>query len=350
MKKSILLVFLGILGMFLSEFLIWNISNFTVIYFTKGPLNAFVLIFLGALMYIILFSIGADIIYRFKIRDLTSLILLGSIYGLIVEGIFSDLLFRVGIGPVILGLSFSRIAFTTLSWHAVIDFCLGFIIFSRILKGESLLEHKKIKLKEILILILFSLFWFSWSYSGGLINSFPQGIPLEIQLYVLLFPMILIGIIMAISLNIKDYVPEKILGIIGYIICIGYLVIYSILRILALPNKILFLSFLLLIVFFIILFYAHLKYGRKESEISIIEESLPVKGSFNILKYVLVCLIIVGIYIVFKITAFFLHLSIMYYFFTMACFISSMVFVIVFPIYVILNIIIQKVKERIFRD
>ena len=345
MKKSIFLVFLGILGMFLSEFLIWNIPSFTVIYFTKGPLNAFLLVFLGALMYVILFSIGADIIYRFKIRDITSLILLGSVYGLMVEGIFSDLLFREGIGPVILGLSFSRIAFTALSWHAVIDFCLGFIIFSRILKGVSLLESKKLELKEILILIFFSLFWFSWSYSGGVIANFSQGIPLEIQLYVLLFPMILIGIVMAIALNIKDYVPERILGKLGYAIYIGYIVIYSILRIIALPIKILFLSFLVLMSFYIVLFYAHLKYGRKETEKSILEESFPVRGSFNIVKYVLVCFIIVVIYILFRVSANFFHLATVYYFFTIGCFISSMIFVIIFPIYVILNIIMKQVKD-----
>jgi len=316
-----------------------------VLYFTVGPINAFISLLLVAIMYVILFTLGADIIFRFKIRDLPSLILLGSIYGLIIEGIFSDLIFREGIGPVILGLSFSNIAFTALSWHPVIDFCLGFILFSKFLKGEAFLDDKKIPIKEIIIIILFSLFWFSWSYSGVIIKNFPQGLPMIIQIFVLLFPIIIIGLLIDNAVNLKDYTPKRILNKYGYIISMGYIGFYSVLRIIALPNKFLFLSLLSIMLFYIFLFYVHLKYGRKESDISIIEESFPVRGNFNRVKWFLVFLIIIATYIIFKISADILHLAFIYYSFTIVIFITSMIFVVIFPIYVILNIIIKKIKD-----
>ena len=340
-KKITFLVLLGFIGMFLSEFLIWNVSNFL----SKGPLQAILTLFLGAIMYITLFSLAADAIYRLKIRDPISLILLGSIYGIILESIFSDLIYREGFGPLILGLSFSRIAFTTVSWHAVIDFFLGFFIISRVLRGETILSEKKIKPKQVFIIVLFSLFWFSWSYSASIFNNLPQGIPLTIRILGLLIPMISLGVLLKIALSAKDYEPDRVLDTFSHVFCLGYIGIFVILRLFALYNKILLLSVCVLIFIYIILLAVHLKFGRVSSNASIVEESFPVSESFSLVNYLIVCAIVASLFIIFSIVVNIFHLEVVFYYFTVVFTIACFIFAPVFPIYVLINIFVNRKKQ-----
>ena len=97
-EKWLPLILLGLIGMFLSEFLIWNHAFQIIRQHIAG--SAIPRIVLGSsLIYILLFLIGADVIQRYKINDKISILLLGSIYGLIIEGVWAKTIFDpVGFG------------------------------------------------------------------------------------------------------------------------------------------------------------------------------------------------------------------------------------------------------------
>jgi len=342
MKKAIILILLGLMGMFLSEFLIWNVVNVTSLFSNQQFSSIIKMICFGAIIYTILFSIGIDIIYRFKIKDGISLILLGSIYGLFLEGLFVDLVFRPGFGPDILGISFSRITFPTLSWHAFIDFFLGITIFSLILRGKTTLENEIISLKDFISLICFALFWFIWSGAGHIVRQLPTGVPVIIMIAGLLIPMIFIGILLKLVLSFKDYAPEKVLSIWQYIIYSLFIGYFAISRFLTLKTNSLFISFLIILLFYIILFILHLKFGRQKPAKSIIEESFPIKGNFHLNKYLISCLLIVISFIMFKITVNLLHLKPLIFMLTRILTGLSMLAPVFFIIYVITHLFLFK--------
>jgi hypothetical protein len=338
MKKIVFLVFLGVIGMFLSEYLIWNVMSFNEHIVSNKFLPASFLLIFGMLIYILLFIVGADLVYRLRLNDPISIILLGSIYGLILEGVYADMVYRIGLGPNIFGLSYSRLAFPALSWHAVIDFYIGIFIFSQILSGKSILTDKKIGLKEIFGCLLFTFFWISWAHSSYLKTEFPMGIPLFIQVFVLLFPMVLIGILLSITSKWKWKKPDKILGKTGYILISLFFLYGLIMRFISTPNKMRVIGFLGVILIYIILFMLNLRYVTKKRKISILDKAFEKYSGFNVKKYLKICSCIIVSYLIINLGVMYLRRFILPIF-TGAFVILSTLFVMVFFFYVVYRII-----------
>lgn len=315
-QKWLPLILLGLIGMFLSEFLIWN----PLLQIIKGGIHLTGVgitrvLLMTSFMYIVLFAIGVDIIQRFKIKDAVSLLILGSIYGLILEGIFADSVFNsIGFGPKVLGVWLLHFSFTALSWHPFIDFLFGFFIFRLLLKGRLGFGEKVVRLKDWGILIGFGIFWFIWPYAKWYAKNLPQRIPfLALEAAQLFLPMVLIGIFLYLVFKRKtDYIPEKILGPKLYGLFVAFILLFTVRRFTLSSDKISLLFFCFVILLYVILLALYLKFGRKKAENSIYKESFPITGEFNIAKYVKLAAILFVFFFVFKYISGFLHLESFY--------------------------------------
>lgn len=337
------LILIGLVAMFLSEFLIWNplLQILTGRIFV-GVLGTVRVIVLTSFMYIALLAIGVDVVQRFKIRDAVSLLLLGSVYGLVLEGVFANKVFDpVGFGPKLFDVYFVHLLFTALSWHPLIDFLICFLLFQLLLKDRLGFGASKISLRELILLLAFSFFWFIWPYSQWFPKQLPSGIPfLALRLVQLIFPMVLIGIFIHLTFKRKtDYVPEKILGPASYFIFVAYIVLFAAERYILIENKAAFWFFCLVILFYILLFALYLRYGRKLSGTSIYQEGFPITGEFLVSKYLKLCAIIIVFYFVFQfVTGFFglekFYLLLTYFF--VAC---MLLVALVLPVVVFVTIV-----------
>jgi hypothetical protein len=340
MNKWLPLILLSFVSMFLSEILIWNVSQFSEI-LNKGILNAIVFLFIGTMLYFILMVIFADIIFRFKVNDIVSLLILGSIYGLLLEGIFANKIFEASLGPMLFQTYLFSFTFTALSWHAIIDFMLGFVFFKMILQGKFGLQCSKIKIKEIFITIIFGLYWFFFSKSSWIQNKVGE-IPALIQFLVLFYPIVVFFILFLFIFKTKNnYIPDRILSWKTYPFFLFFVVLGFIKKFIVLQNQGRMMSFLFfcgVILFYVILFFLYNKTVKE----SIYEESFPITGSFSILKYIKIILVILITYGIFK-----LIIPIINPIFPILSLLVVLLFVIyalIFPIFVIFKIIIYKFK------
>lgn len=296
LKKWLPLVLLGLIGMFLSEFLIWNVFSFSQV-LSSSVWSAVAMLLVSAVIYIVLFIVFVDVIQRFKVNDFTGVLILGMIYGLLLEGIFATKIFTPGIG-CIRGLCFSSLGFTALSWHPLIDFLGGILILGLLFKGEFNLSDKKINPKEILSLVVFSLFWFIWIYAKWLLVKLPLGVPLNIQVLVLVCPMVVLGLVGWLTLKkSKNYVPEKIIGLKFYVVFLIGLGIFMLMRFNSLANKLSFVFFIGIILFYVLLFVFYMK-TRKSSSKSIYEKCFPIKENFSLVKYLKACGVVIVSFVV----------------------------------------------------
>ena len=284
LKKWMPLVFLGLLGMFLSEFLIWNVFSFSQVLASGGGAVAMLLV--GALIYIVLFVVFVDVIQRWRVSDFTGVLILGMIYGLLLEGIFATKVFLPGIGLSFGGLWFSSLGFTALSWHPLIDFLGGFIILGLLFKGEFNLGDRKLHLREALVLFLFSVFWFMWSYARWLLIKLPSGVPMSIQILGVIAPMIVLGLVGGLTLRVsKGYRPKKILGKFGYVVAMIFILVFALMRFRSLGNRFSFVLYLIVILFYVLLFVFYMKSRGQGERKSVYEKCFPIKENWSWAKY-----------------------------------------------------------------
>jgi len=326
------LLLLGISGMFLSEALIWNASNFSQV-LAKGPSRAFVSLLLGTSMYVSLFVVFADIVQRFRVNDFTGLALLGSVYGLVLEGIFpGTIFFPAGLGLNFFGIWLTNLLFPALSWHALIDFSFGFWVFRVLLRGGLKLSGSSLSAGEAKKLGLFCLFWFIWMTAKWLWAKMPAGIPLPLQLFFLFYPITVIGFLSWFVLEKKPAAPEKVLTWKSGLFFWGYMIFFTILKFLTLPNKPAFFFLCMLIAAYFLLFLAYARWGRgRVPDNSIYGEAFPVTGDFSAVKYLKIVLFIVLAFAMFKFLAlspFFFKLSRLA---TMLLALGMTLFAVVFP-------------------
>ncbi|PIS47668.1 MAG: hypothetical protein COT17_02260 [Elusimicrobia bacterium CG08_land_8_20_14_0_20_51_18] len=299
------LLLLGVSAMFLSEALIWNVANFSLV-LAKGPVRALLSLLLGTAMYVAMLVVMTDVVHRFKVRDLTGLVLLGSIYGLLLEGIFpGTIFFPAGLGFNFFGIWTTNLLFPALSWHALIDFSFALWIFRVLLKGGLRLSEKGFSLKEAKWLGLFCFYWFIWTCAKWLTARMPGGIPPGLQFFILLYPAAVIGLLAMIVLKMKSAsAPEKILTWRSGPLFWGFILFFAVLKFFSLPNNPAFFFLLFLIAAYFLLFLAYAKWGRGSvPENSIYGEAFPVTGDFSAVKYLKIVLFILFAYALFKFLA-----------------------------------------------
>jgi hypothetical protein len=301
-EKWLALILLGLIGMFLSEFLIWNHALQIIKQHIAVPAMPRIVL-VASFIYIFLFVIGADIIQRYKINDKIGILLLGSIYGLIIEGVWGNMIFDpVGFGPRIFGIWLIHLSFTALSWHPLIDFAVGFFFLKILLRGNTGLGENAVTNKEMVFLAIFSLFWFIWPYARWFRVA---GIPLSIQAITFLYPMVLFGILFYLVFKRKTgYVPEKILSAKAYLFLIAFILYFAVKKFVVVQDKSPFLFFCFIVILYVAIFVLYIKFARKKYPgRSIFEEGFPVTGAFSIAKYLKVWGFIIVFYTVFKLLA-----------------------------------------------
>ena len=260
--RLLFLLLLGSTGMFLSEGLIWNVYPLLAAA-ESGVLPVALGVALATAIYSLQFAFFADLICRWRVRDLTAMILLGSVHGLLLEGVFADLVFRLP-GKV-LGLSTIGCAFPALSWHAALDFVLPFLWLRALATGRVRLDRPDLGLGTPWQPVAGTLFWFSWSLATLHQTRLPGGMPLWVQLLFVLYPILLFGVL-SFLLGRRGTValPEEILTP-GTRRAVGaFLGLALVLRLAGLPVKLAALPFLALIAFYAGLFALWQRYADRE--------------------------------------------------------------------------------------
>lgn len=343
-EKWLPLVLLGSMGMFLSEFLIWN-HAFQIIR-QQIPVSDIPRMALGAgIIYFFLFLVLTDVVQRCKINDVISLFILGSVYGLVIEGVWANTIFDpVGFGPRIFGIWLIHLSFTALSWHPLIDFALGFIFLKMIFKGQMNLGENKILPEEIKVLALFCLFWFIWSYARWF--RVP-GIPLSIHALTFLYPITLFGILFYLIFKYRGgYVPGKILGAKAYFFLVPFLLYFVVKKFITVPNKSSFAFFCFVILAYVIMFVLYITFARKkEPQYSIYEEGFPIAGTFRLTKYLKLSGLVILFYAIFRLFSVLPAVKALWLFLTTGLSIGFVVFSIWLPLYAVMGVI-REISNR----
>jgi hypothetical protein len=142
MPVRVLLLF-GVVGLVLSEVLGWNVGP-VVAAASRGPVNVGLTLVIAVLGYTLMFAVVLDLAHRWGVSDWPGVVLAGSIYGLINEGVFGETVFLPGFGPRLLGLWPVRMAFPALSWHPLIDFALGVLVVLGLCRGGSTVSKRRL--------------------------------------------------------------------------------------------------------------------------------------------------------------------------------------------------------------
>lgn len=349
LKNSLPLILLGSIGMFLSEFLIWNIYSFTRLIHAKGMVYGAGMLIFGWFIYIILFAFFTAVIVRFRVNDFMGIVLAGSVYGLILEGVFADTIFDpLGLGPRICGIYLIKLNFTALSWHPLIDFYLSFLVLRLISKKKFHLSGKILGLGEAARIFLFCLFWFVWSYAAWLLRKFPYGIPVLVQALVLFCPLLALGLVLYFFLKYKaEAISSGILSPRVYPFLIGFVSIFTLLKFFSVADKASFIFFCLVAGFYVLLFFLYAAYGRKDTPAcSIYEEAFPIQESFNPVKYLHIVFLAAASYLIFKFSAGLFFLGRVYTFLTVIFFFCFNIFAVTFPLAAIFKITLNIIRRR----
>ncbi|MFC1745833.1 hypothetical protein ACFL35_17705 [Candidatus Riflebacteria bacterium] len=280
------LFLLGFIGMFLSEALIWNIPPLLCVADNFPLLTPLVPIF-AFFLYLFLFVFFAHWAVHFKVNDWVGIVILGSLYGLINEGIFSDVVHHPGPGPNIFGVFPIMYTFPALSWHAYLDFSLGCFLVSMAFKNKLQLQISQVSWKECGGIFCFAFFWYLWLHSKILEKHLPYGLPMGWRLFWFLFPIATIAfLLLFIERQKLHFNPDRILGKWGLGFSFCFLAFALLVRFLKMPNKIGILIYACVVAFYVLIFWIYLK-GRDKDEkrISIFNSLQPEALKFSPIKY-----------------------------------------------------------------
>ncbi|HBL18847.1 MAG: hypothetical protein A2X36_01425 [Elusimicrobia bacterium GWA2_69_24] len=280
------LLLLGALGMLLSEACSWNVKPLAGLVSRPAAAAAAVLaVYFG---YTAVFAVLADLAIRYKVRDFIGLVLLGSVYGLFNEGVLADKVFVQGLGPRILGLHPLNTAFIALSWHALIDVCVGFTALRWALAGRLGLSDGRLSRREVLSCLALALWLFAWSRSRIVLGWFPGGIPFGLQAFWLGFSMALLGATAWGALVPGARLPAEGLPRAARWLLWAGAAAAAVSRLRVLPDPRAFITYGAVVLAYWSLFVLYHR-DRSAAERSVLEEEVPPAAGFLWSKYLRLC-------------------------------------------------------------
>ena len=180
------LAVLGLAGMFFSEVLVWNAKLAAGIVYEKGAIAALVMALFTYFIYFLLVAVFCDTAVRYKAERPLEIILLGTIFGLINEGVFARVIF-LNASPT--GLNLPVMAFTSLFWHPFSGFFLSVSAVRYLLNNQySIFSGRPLKAFETALVFSAGFLWHAMLFMPWSISNFPRGVPFFIKLTGFLFP------------------------------------------------------------------------------------------------------------------------------------------------------------------
>jgi len=288
--------------MFLSEVLSFNVAPLTRAA-ARGPVAVAAAIAVAHLGYFALLALAADIVIRFRVRDFVSLVLLGSLYGLLLEGVFADRIFLPGPGPSLLGLSLSSVAYPALCWHPVVDFAGAFFLIRAVRLGSLRPGIDRFLHPRTLLLAALALAWFSSSKAPWITRQFPTGIPLPIHILWVVYPLVLAGFALrAAMIPSRTWAPSPLLRRWQYPLFLAPLGIVALIRtgsLIASGRIPAVIALLLLIAAYAGLLAVWLARRRPLPDLSILDEDATHTPPFDWIAYARACVVVITTWAVF---------------------------------------------------
>lgn len=273
-----LLILYGLTGMFFSEILVWNAKQMAGAVSARGPAAFPLLLSAAYIIYFLLLAAFLDIAARYGASRPGELLLLGSIFGIINEGVFAPVIFA----PNAVGVNILVLAFTSLAWHPFFCFFVSVKAVRYLFGGEnSLLSGRPIRASESAAAFAAGFFWYSMLFMPWCASNFPYGMPLYIKLAGFLFPALIFASARFAFNNPPSEIPGAVfLSKTQFTACIGTLSFFALFKfkkLAAAGNARAAIFLLLLGAFYWMLFTASVKAGKREAERPSLRESLEIK-------------------------------------------------------------------------
>lgn len=295
-------VALSVLGVLLSEVLSYNVAPL-VRASVRGPAAVVGAIAIAHLGYFSLFAIAVDVVLRWRIRDFISLLLLGSVHGLVLEGIFAERIFLPAPGPSILGVSLVSAAYPALCWHPLLSFAGAFLILPAVQHGRLMPGIRRFGSVRAGLVAALAMAWFSWSKAPWLVKTLPTGIPFQFQLLWLAYPLLLGALTLYVVMNERRGAPQSpLLQWWHYPLLLAPVTLALLVRVgtlVAQGRGIAVLGLLLMLAIYVGLLAGWLAQRTCRPQRSILEEGLSPTASFDPWAYARACVVIVAIWTLF---------------------------------------------------
>jgi len=232
------LILLGLLGMFLSEVGVWNLQPL-IAAFARAPLLTPHKVLMAHAVYLSLFLLAAHLIQRWRVDDVVSLLLMGSVYGLINEGLFADkILVGRAPGPRVLGVPLLDLAFTGLSAHPAVDFLGAFLLYRAALTGRLGLEPGGPGGRGLRQWFGICLLWGALAFGSWHLRVFRGGIPLGWQAFSAAYVFVLLFVFGRLSAaSGAQALPDPLLGRKGLLLCLAPILLSAVLWFLRLAGQ-----------------------------------------------------------------------------------------------------------------
>lgn len=272
-----LLFLYGLTGMFFSEILVWNAKQMAHAVSASGPAIFPILLSAAYLIYFLLLAAFLDIAARYGARRPGELLLLGSIFGIVNEGVFAPVIFA----PNAVGVNLLVLAFTSLAWHPFFCFLINVKSVRYLFGGEnSLLSGRPIRASEAAAVFTAGFLWYSMLFMPWCASNFPNGMPLYLRLTGFLFPALIFASARFAFNNPPREIPGAgLLSKTQLAACIGTLFFFALLKFktLAASGNARAAVFLLMLgAFYWMLFTAAVNSGKREAEKPSLLESLKI--------------------------------------------------------------------------
>ncbi|MBI5242301.1 MAG: hypothetical protein HY922_01300 [Elusimicrobia bacterium] len=288
MQRAYPLLLLGALGMILSEGGVWNVQNLCAVA-SAHPGKALAGLLGAHVVYFCVFAIFADVIHRFKVRDFLGLLLLGSVYGLLEEGVLADKIFQPGLGPALFHVHLLNFGFTGLSLHPLGDFLGTFILFRALLQGRLGLADPDFKPGELRAWLIFCAAWLALAYAPWHMRFFLGPVPLVVQAGLLAWALVLSWLLLRLALARsgaqapKELLPLKAYPLVGLPILLG--LAGRVLTLLKQGRADSLLFYAAIVGFYAALFILHVRSIGAGSERSIYDEAFPPAQGLSAMKF-----------------------------------------------------------------
>lgn len=308
------------IGMFLSEFMSWNMGLLQKA-MDKGPIAVLLLIFAVNIAYIFILGCFYQFIVFYNISDIFGLLLTGSIFGLILEGIFAKTILYASN-------MFIGFLFPALSWAVLITFTSSFYIHNKIISGESLFSKRSFCLISG---ILLGIIWMALSHAKWVFTNIPSGVTPKMAEIIFIYSSIHFAILLWLSSKSKSsFLKRPFITKNTLYINIIIIVIFSIIRLATFPIISRSIIFLIVLSFYSILLMIHI--GHKKNAC---HESVSI--SISLSSYLIFVFSILSGAVFFE--------KILYPFFTsinipnlsVLPVLAGFIFALLFPIYAIFN-------------
>jgi hypothetical protein len=273
-----LLILYGLTGMFFSEILVWNAKQMAGAVSANGPAVFPVLLSAAYLIYFLLLAAFLDIAARHGARRPGELLLLGSLFGIVNEGVFAPVIFA----PNAVGVNLLGLAFTSLAWHPFFCFYINVKAVRYLFGGEnSLLSGRPFRASEAAAAFAAGFLWYSMLFMPWCASNFPNGMPLYLRLAGFLFPALIFAFArFAFNNPPRENTGAGLLSRTQFAACIGALSFFALFKfktLTAAGNSRAAVFLLMLGAVYWLLFTASVGSGKCVVERSSLRESLKIK-------------------------------------------------------------------------